>query len=477
MRTAPVRVPPKSELEAGFNVIRSEFEITEDFHIEIEAAAAAATKKPVVFDRAGGEVVDRRDLDFVTIDPPSSIDLDQAVHITKRNTGYRVSYAISDPAVFVVPDDLVDVESRARGLTMYAPDFKAPLYPHSIGQDAASLLPGLDRPAVLWTMDLDTEGHLVDAKATRATVRSREKLSYTEAQRRINAGSGSETLMLLREVGQLRSEIEKSRGGVSLNLPSQEVEVHDDTYVLSFDQSLDVESWNAQISLLTGMAAAEIMMAGGVGLLRRLPVPDDRVIARIRQAALALSIEWPRTMSYSERIRDIVPDRPENVALLAQAVRALRGADYAAFDGELPDATIHWAIAANYSHVTAPIRRLVDRFANEIVLALCDGQRPPGWVLDALPTLPQIMNEAKRRESGFDRAIVDYVETMMLRNRVGEVFAAWVTGNRRENQSTIQIADPAVAALVNAALEAGDQVEVRLTSADTSTRRLRFETV
>ena len=320
-----------------------------------------------------------------------------------------------------------------------------------------------------------TKGRLVDANATRAIVRSREKLSYAEAQRRIDSGSGSETLMLLREVGKLRSDIEKTRGGVSLNLPSQEVELHGDTYILSFDESLDVENWNAQISLLTGMAAAEIMMAGGVGVLRRLPVPDDRVIARIRQAALALSIEWPRDMSYAERIRDIVPDRPENVALLAHAVRALRGADYAAFDGELPDKTIHWAIAANYSHVTAPIRRLVDRFTNEVALALCAGQRPPGWVLGALPSLPQIMNEAKRRESGFDRAIVDFVETMMLRNRVGDVFGAWVTGNRRENQSTIQIAEPAVAALINVGLNAGDQVDVRLMSADTSTRRLRFE--
>ena len=139
MRTAPVRVPPRSELEAGFDVIRSEFEIEERFDAAIEEVAAASTATPSEFERAGGEVEDRRELDFVTIDPPSSIDLDQAVQIGRLNSGYRVSYAISDPAVFVTPDDHVDRESRARGLTMYAPDFKAPLYPHSIDRKSTRL--------------------------------------------------------------------------------------------------------------------------------------------------------------------------------------------------------------------------------------------------------------------------------------------------------------------------------------------------
>ena len=33
------------------------------------------------------------------------------------------------------------------------------------------------------------------------------------------------------------------------------------------------EDWNAQISLLTGMAAAGIMLKAGLGLLRTMPAP------------------------------------------------------------------------------------------------------------------------------------------------------------------------------------------------------------
>ena len=57
----------------------------------------------------------------------------------------------------------------------------------------------------------------------------------------------------------------------------------------------------------------------------------------------------------------------------------LRGAGYAVFDGELPeDQPQHAALATTYAHVTAPLRRLVDRYAEEICVALCAGERRPG---------------------------------------------------------------------------------------------------
>ncbi len=442
------------------------------------AAVMAVVDSPSRAKRAGDPLVDRQDLELVTIDPPTSVDLDQALHIARSGSGFRVSYAISDPAAFVEPGGPIDLSSHTRGVTFYTPDKRTPLYPHVIGENAASLLPGVSRPAYLWTLDLDSDGELTSTHVERATVRSREKLSYATAQSRIDSGDtadADDTLMLLREVGRRRLEIERERGGVSLNLPTQEVELVGDNYVLGFDESLEVENWNAQISLLTGMAAAKVMIDGGSGILRRLPVPDPRVIERIRLAAVALGIDWPADMTYAERIAGIRPDRPAHVALLAQAVRALRGADYASFDGTPPEDTAHWAIAADYAHVTAPIRRLGDRYANEIALAHCSATEVPDWVMAALPELPDTLGDARRLESALDRAIVDYVEAVMLRSRVGEEFHAWVTSKRGDNRSTIQIVEPAVSAVIDTSLEPGTEVTVRLTAADPVTRRVTFE--
>ncbi len=478
MKTPAPRLPARSELERGFAEIRADLDIEVGFTAEVEARAAeVALEPPTSHARAGAAPVDRTDLELVTIDPPTSTDLDQAVHIEALDDGYLVSYAIADPSTFVAPGDPVDLAAHRRGVTYYSPDTRASLYPAAIGEGVASLLPDVDRPAFLWSMRLDPAGYLMDASVIRAVVRSRAKLSYATAQEHIDAGTGGTTLALLRTVGELRLEREASRGGVSLNLPSQEVEVEDGHYVLRHDDSLRVEDWNAQISLLTGMAAADLMIAARIGVLRTLPDPDPGTLQQIRRAARALGIEWPDDVTYAERIRDIRPDQPRHIALLTAAVRALRGADYVAFDGEVPDERTHWAIAAEYAHVTAPLRRLGDRYTNEIAVAICAGERPPDWVLAELDELPETLRESRRRESRLDRAVVDRVEAVLLAHRVGERFQATVTARRGDRPAPIQIDDPAIAAVVRTSADPGDVIEVELTRVDVEASRLEFRQV
>ena len=120
---------------------------------------------------------------------------------------------------------------------------------------------------------------------------------------------------------------------------------------------LPVEAWNAQISLLTGFAAASIMLRGKVGVLRTLPRPPEFVVKRLRRTARALGLDWPNTMGHAEFIRSLDPQRPADAAMAVACTALLRGAGYAAFDGHVPDQTQHAALAASYAHVTAPLRR------------------------------------------------------------------------------------------------------------------------
>lgn len=237
--------------------------------------------------------VDRRDLEMVTLDPAGSRDLDQAFVIERRGDGYRLFYAIADVAAFVAPGDAVDEEARRRGTTLYLPDGRAPLHPPMLSEGAASLLEGQDRPAVLWQLDLDDAGMLVDTSVGRALVRSRRALSYPQAQQMVDRG-GDALLVLLAEVGQRRLAAEAARGGVSLALAEQEVlREPNGHYRLVYRASLAVERWNAQLSLLTGMAAAELMLRSGHGLLRTLPAPLPRVVEELRREASILGIGWP----------------------------------------------------------------------------------------------------------------------------------------------------------------------------------------
>jgi exoribonuclease R len=123
------------ELRAGFAKIRAELKLPESFPpaVETEAhnAAEALKLRPD----------DVLDLPFLTIDPPGSMDLDQAMHLERHNGGYRVRYAIADVASFVSPGGAIDTEARLRGETLYSPDTRTPLHPPSLSEGAASLLP------------------------------------------------------------------------------------------------------------------------------------------------------------------------------------------------------------------------------------------------------------------------------------------------------------------------------------------------
>lgn len=105
-------------------------------------------------DDYAAERLDLRDLPFVTIDPPGSKDLDQAVHLSRSGAGgYVVDYAIADVGRIVQAGGAVDTEAQLRGVTFYAPDGRTPLHPPVLSEDSASLLPGVDRAAAAWRIE------------------------------------------------------------------------------------------------------------------------------------------------------------------------------------------------------------------------------------------------------------------------------------------------------------------------------------
>ena len=459
-------------LERGIASIQAEQGISPEFPREVEEAAARAAASPRLPE------LDRTEIPFVTIDPESAMDLDQALHIERSGDGYVVHYAIADVAAFVSPGDPVDVEAHRRGETLYGASHKVPLHPKVISEVAGSLLEGEVRPALLWTVQVDETGEGTDVHVERARVRSTAKLSYVGAQAAIDDGSASETLLLLKEIGELRIHRDAARGGVSLPLPEQEIDVKGQRWALEFRTMLPVELWNAQISLLTGFGAATLMVYARVGVLRTMPPPDPRDVQRLHRTAKALGIEWPAEMLYPDFIRGLDPTIPTHAAMVVACSRLLRGSGYVAFDGEVPAEPQHSALVSEYAHVTAPLRRLVDRYAGEVCLALCAEQEVPDWVLAALPSLPKTMQQSGGRAHAYENAVFDLVEAGLLADRVGEEFDAVVVSvdEQGPKRGVVMLTDPGVEAPVvgESDLPLGSDVQVTLTAADVEARKVEF---
>ncbi|MFF4428825.1 RNB domain-containing ribonuclease [Streptomyces sp. NPDC001513] len=462
-------------LRAALRELRTELGVPAHFPAAVLAEAEHAAAHPRLPD------LDSTDIPLFTIDPPSSVDLDQAMHLAKRPAGgYRVHYAIADVAAFVTPGGPLDAEAHRRVTTLYFPDERIPLHPAVLSEDAASLLPDRTRPALLWRFDLDPDGRVETADVRRALVRSRAKLDYDRVQKAIDSGTAEEPLALLRDIGRLREALEQERGGISLNVPEQEVVEHDGTYSLAYRAPLPADGWNAQLSLMTGMAAADLMLATGTGILRTLPSAPDGAVGRLRRAAKALRIDWPHHVPYAELVRSLDPHRPAHAAFLQECTALLRGAGYTVFTGgETPDPAIHSAVAAPYAHCTAPLRRLADRYAGELCVAAVAGAEPPQWAVAALDALPREMAEGTRLANTVERESVDLVEAAVLKDRVGETFEATVidVNDHEPLVGTVHLEDPAVVGRIESAtlaLPLGDRIRVRLTEADPGTAKILF---
>ncbi|MEV0645917.1 RNB domain-containing ribonuclease [Phytomonospora sp. NPDC050363] len=458
------------DLTEGFARIRAEMRLPVEFTEAAETEARQAAARPLP------DHPDRTDIPLLTVDPPGSMDLDQAMHIERAGEGFRVWYAIADVGSFVTPGGALDAEVHLRGESVYLPDGNVPLHPRALSEGAASLLPGETRPAALWRIDLDATGEIASAEVSRALVRSRGRHEYRAVQEALDAGTAEDTFVLLSEVGPLRQVLERARGGVSIPTAEQEVVGENGGFRLEFRFPMPAEGWNAQISLLTGIAAARMMLDGGVGVLRVLPQPSEQDLAKVRRVALGLDVPWPKGARYGEVVAGLDPSRTKHAAFLQESMMLLRGSGYEAFDGTRPELSTHSAVAAPYAHVTAPLRRLVDRYTTEVCLALSAGREVPAWVREALEALPREMAVSGRRAGSVERAAVDLVEATVLSPRIGEEFDSVVIDvEDRKPAGRVQIAEPAVIArCAGEGLPLGERLRVRLTVADTERRRVEF---
>jgi exoribonuclease R len=478
--------PEAAPVEAAFDRKRTELGVRTGFPDEVQRAAEeAATRDPA---SAPGRV-DRTDIPFVTVDPPGSRDLDQALRIERAGDGFRVWYAIADVGFWVDRGGPVEREAWLRGVTFYAPDRRDTLYPPALGEGAASLLPGAVKPAILFGMELDARAEVVSATVERALVRSRAQLTYQQVLDDVASGGArfrgepwADSLPALKAFGEERRKREEERGGVSLPILTQHVERAAAArlgYQLEYEQPSASEEWNAHVSLLTGHVAALRMIEAKVGILRLLPPAEEDAIRTFRRAARGLGFAWPEDMSYARFIRSLDLSNPHVAALVWQAKRVMRGADYVAFDGTVPEDPEHHALAMVYAHCTAPLRRLADRYVLDLVADLAAGRTPSPEDRATLPKVAAITNEAETRGGKLERAVVDIAEAWLLRGRVGERFRATVLGTH-DAKVEVQIESPPVRAEAargphSAWLELGEPVDVMLTGVSVDEGKARFE--
>ncbi|MCQ9352318.1 RNB domain-containing ribonuclease [Corynebacterium sp. 153RC1] len=433
-----------------------------------EAERLAAEGLPPADRRA-----DHTDIPFVTIDPPGSKDLDQAVFIKKLPDGFKVLYAIADVAAFAEfgRAPAVRAVSFERGQTIYLPDGAARLHPEAISEGVASLLPQELRPVVLWSIDLDLQGEVRGVQVERSTIRSRAQLTYEQVERWLGTDELPEAIVHLEEVGKLRQASHLRREAINLRLPAQRVEITDGKAHLVAEPRYRSMDYNSEISLLAGMCAGQMMAQAGVGVLRTLPAATADAVQEFRAEARALGVAGAQDTPITQIIDELNVDTPQGLALMRVAQGLLRGSDYQNLSTH--GAELHAGVGGFYSHVTAPLRRLIDRYATEFCLNICAGAPVPEWAREGLDEAIATMRRTGQLASAVDRACLDLTEASVLQESVGEIFNAVVLSSNGK-RAHVLLHTPPVMATCEGQLAAGSQVQVRLVEADPQSRSVTF---
>ncbi len=461
----------KKQLADGFQAIAQQYQVPGDFPTEVLESADRA----IADCDAHGEFLrfqGRRDvthLPFVTLDPATSTDLDQAFAIDKEGANLVLSYALADVSPYVPMGGAIEQEAWKRGVTIYGLSQKTPLYPRSISQGAASLLPDGPRPAVLVTIVMQPDGVASVRSVERVNCRSRAKLAYDSVD--------LHSIPYLEEFAKRSWEYEMQRGAIRVEFPQQEV-IADASAPggvrLVLRPRVYSEEVNSALSLAVNMAIGTMFKESGVGLFRVMSEPDPRAVERLRRTAHALGIPWTESETLRDLQKRLDTQNVTHQRFMLDARRAGGRAGYAVYQsGVVP---WHSAIAATYAHATAPMRRLADRYVLDLAVLIANERAIPPTLLDQLTRLPKVMEQGEGRAANVDRAVIDLLEAISVQHRIGEILDAEVVDAESGIVQTFDSAIRSRATLLHDAPN-GTKIKVRIDGADPASRKVRLTAV
>jgi ribonuclease R len=405
----------------------------------------AALEEAEALDRAHAPApgLDLRDRPFVTIDPASARDHDDAVWVERTAGGPRLWVAIADVARYVREGSALDVEARRRGNSVYFPDRAVPMLPERLSGDLCSLRPGVDRPALAVSLDVEPDGAVHRPRLESVRIRSRARLVYDDAAE-VMEGRPSAGIRDPEVCAQLEALAEVSRrltarrfadGAIDFDLPTAEIVLGDAGHPTDIIESPRTVAHRAieEAMLAANRAVAGHLLAHDVPAIFRVheaPLPES--LEALGELLESLGLLDRRTSPGMLEARDIAralqraTGRPEERLVHSVALRSLRQARYDAVNRG------HFALAFEcYLHFTSPIRRYADLVVHRQLRDLIEGSSEARMRLHArgerLAGWAAALSWCERVAMDAERDAVDLKKCVFLRNRVGERYDGTVT--------------------------------------------------
>lgn len=310
---------------------------SEAFHDEIDGHLAR-------FEEARQEP---EDLDLVSIDAPTTLDIDDAFHVRRDGGNFRLTLALARPDLAWEFDSPLDEAVRRRASSLYLPEGVSHMLPQALGLERYSLTAGQDRPALLAEFTVGPDGRMASVTPRPGWVRVRENTTYQAVEQALE--SGREPFATARD---LAARLQKARvedGAAVILRPDPEVRLTGEGAETRVEMGLKPSCPGAELMV------SEFMILGNAGLAAWAREQGLPMLHRVQKANLP-----PEASGVFEHPADVF----NLVRLLPPPLLEIDPAGHAALGADA------------YTPVTSPVRRYVDLVNSAQVCSLLATGKP-----------------------------------------------------------------------------------------------------
>jgi ribonuclease R len=382
---------------------------------------------------------DLRSLPNVTVDAPSTRDIDDAIAVlpADREGALRLFVSIADPSDFIDPGTPLDREARARATSTYLAGRTLPMLPDELSSGHLSLHPEVDRRTLTCEMRIDPEGNITATDVYESVIRSFARLNYEETAAYLDRGETS------REVEKVRSSMpwfraasarlgafRARRGGVRIAQDEAKITVDPATGQVSTVEAHKPNSAHVMIErfmVAANEAIARWLTERGVpSLLRVHDIPGEDAVSDLAEIAENFGYAagfGPKLTPLSLAAFDAQIDAaPEEPAIRSVLLRSLGPARYQVAP------SMHFGLAAPlYLHFTSPLRRYADFEVHRTIRAYLRGRRDWSSRDPSLDSLARHVNERARAATRAENDRRKMIVARYMVDRVGQRFSARIT--------------------------------------------------
>lgn len=458
--------------------------IAEGFSPDFSAAAREQTAALQAHPGAAldASARDLRELLWSSIDNDSSRDLDQIEVAERVAGGIRVLVGIAGVSSAVPKGSPLDEHAAAQTTSVYTGVVTFPMLPEELSTGLTSLNENEDRTAVVIEFQVTADGSIAKPTIYRALVRNKAQLTYNAvgawieghapAPPKVAASPQLQAQLKLQDEAAQSLRAQRYRkGALNFDRPEPQAVMKDGKVAgLTTHPKNRASELIEDFMIAANEVMAEALRDAGVSSIRRVVKTPER---------------WPRIVELAARYGEKLPQQPDGAALSAflQKRKAVDAPHYADISlaviklmgpGEYvlspagAESLGHFGLAVqDYTHSTAPNRRFADLVTQRLILAASTKTAAPyaDSELSAIATNCTQKEDAARK---VERTMAKRIAAVALAPRVGETFAAVVTGVTPKGVF-VRVSDPPVEGRVmrgEQGLDVGDQVRVTLLHTD-----------